>query len=129
MRLTKGAIAGLAAILAVFALWVATYPQDDDPKNIKYVLWRHHLNPWMNLNAAAETVIHDQDRERLIVGSSREELRKRFGYMTDPSARSEYFQHCALHAGEHSDALYLRQTDLIVIFRDNHAIEQFLCKG
>jgi hypothetical protein len=131
MRLTKRTIARSAVILAlaVVALWAVTYPQDGDPKNIKYVLWKHHLNPWMNLRVAAETVIHDRDRDRLIVGSSKEELRKRFGDMTDPSKRSEYFQNCALYTGERADALYLRQTDLIVIFRDNHAIKEFLCKG
>ena len=132
MRLTKRAFAGSVVIfiLAVVALWAATYPQDGDPKNIKYVLWKHRLNPWMNLSVAAETVVHDRNRELLIVGSSKEDLRQRFGYMTATSTRSAYFQKCAaLNPKEHDDALYLRQTDLIVFFRDNLAIKQFLCKG
>jgi hypothetical protein len=116
-------------------LWTLAFQDNDDPKNIKYVLWKHHLNPWMNLDDAAYTVVHDSERDQLIVGRSANELRKRFGYMIVPATRSPYFQDCAADSPthgpphRHDGALYLRQTDLIVFLNEGTATETMMCKG
>jgi hypothetical protein len=60
----------LAILLPILglSLWIATYPDDGDPKNIKYVLWKHHLNPSMNLDVAVGTMTHDSYSEKLVLG-------------------------------------------------------------
>src|SRR5258707_4059010 len=52
---------GIGAILSllVFYAWLRTYPDDVDPKNIYYVLWKHGLNNNMNLDSALAAMSHD----------------------------------------------------------------------
>lgn len=41
---------GVVLCLGVAGLWAATYPDNQDPKNIYYVLWKQGLNDNMNLD-------------------------------------------------------------------------------
>jgi hypothetical protein len=63
----------------IFVAWVELYPEDQDPKNIEYVLWTHGLNQSMNLDHAIAGMTHDRWPVRLVKGMSKEQLKKRFG--------------------------------------------------
>ncbi len=44
----------------MFVAWIVLYPEDQDPKNIDYVLWKHGLNQNMNLDHAIAGMTHDK---------------------------------------------------------------------
>jgi len=67
-------------LVAVVGGWELTYWSESDPKNIKYVIWKTGLYR-MNLDSVTGTMIGDPGREKLIIGKTKSELRKRFGYL------------------------------------------------
>jgi hypothetical protein len=83
-RKTALILAVLLPILAL-SLWMATYPDNGDPKNIKYVLWKNHLNPWMNLDVAVGTMTHDRNPERLVLGMTPDQLEQDLAILHRPS--------------------------------------------
>jgi len=69
-------------LVAVVGGWELKYWSESDPKNIKYVIWKTGLYR-MNLDSVTGTMIGDPGREKLIliIGKTKSELRKRFGYL------------------------------------------------
>jgi hypothetical protein len=74
---------GVGVILSLLALytWLETYPDDVDPKNIYYVLWKRGLNNNMNLDSALAAMSHDVWPVRQVQGLSKEQLKARFGFI------------------------------------------------
>jgi len=119
----------LAPMGASVVLWALTYPSGSDPKNIKYVLWKHDLYP-MNLETAVGTMIGDTSREELVVGKSKTQLQKKFGYLTSPSDAHPYMQSCYLESPwKGQDVLLIRNGPWIVLFSGETAVDLRLCKG
>ncbi len=58
--------------------WVALYPSSNDPKNIRYVLWKAHLLAW-DLDLATYALAFDPDRNGLVLGKTKSELEGKFG--------------------------------------------------
>jgi len=109
--------------------WVMLYPSQDDPKNIQYVLWKTGL-PTMDADRAAGTMIGDVDREKMILGKTREQLRSRFGYLTPLAQASPYLQNCYLSSGRTGqDVLFVRRGPWMVVFHGDRASELVLIKG
>jgi hypothetical protein len=69
------------------------YPDEGDPKNIKYVLWKHGLYK-MDLDLATEVMVGDPHRESLVIGKTEAQLKKRFGYLLTPDEASFYVRAC-----------------------------------
>jgi hypothetical protein len=128
---------GVALSIGVAALWMATYPDSTDPKNLYYVLWKHGLDENMNLDNALGAMTHDVGSEKLVSGLSRGQLEARFGYVrtlerTTPYLRDCYAQHRTTGGlGLHDkDVLFLRDSWYMVTLDDSgKAVDLVLCKG
>jgi hypothetical protein len=79
---TTSIIVPILFLVAVVGGWELKYWSESDPKNIKYVIWKTGLYR-MNLDSVTGTMIGDPSREKLIliIGKTKSELRKRFGYL------------------------------------------------
>jgi hypothetical protein len=119
----------LVAFVAVFfGLWWATYPDRYDPKNPHYVLWKHHLAP-MDLDRATSDVALDPDRNAMILGRTKLELAKRFGYLKTSAEVRPYLRNYCLAARPGADAMFLRNHNMMIVFIDGRATEVVTCKG
>jgi hypothetical protein len=119
----------LAFISAAILAWTLTYPSENDPKNIKYVLWKKGLYP-MNLDAAVGIMIGDKEREKLVVGKTKTQLQRKFGYLKSPSEAYAYMKSCYLDSPwKDQDVLLIRDGPWMVLFSGKNATELRLCKG
>jgi len=73
------------------------YPARNDPKNVRYVLWKWGVYH-MDLDTATHTMIGDPGRDRLVVGKTRRELERRFGALRRPKEATPYLQACYEHS-------------------------------
>jgi hypothetical protein len=120
-----------------FFYWVTSYPDGGDPKNIDYVLWKHHLNRNMNLDDAVAGMTHDTWAVRLVRGMTKDQLKERFGYIREFRDARPYLQMCAstdaadeigMHP-QNENVVYLRDSDWMVVMRNGRAADLVLCKG
>jgi hypothetical protein len=125
-----------SGMLLTLGLWVATYPDAGDPKNIRYVLWTHGLNKSMNLDDAVGAMTHDRWPERLVLGLSEAQLTNRFGYVKQMSEESPYYQRCYTEYSGYrggsagaDKAVFLRDSWWMVILKNDVAVNLVLCKG
>jgi hypothetical protein len=140
-RFTIGCfLVGLGVLLSYvfFIEWVKLYPQDYDPKNIEYVLWKHGLNQNMNLDHALGGMTHDTWAVKLVQGKTKEQLTERFGTIRTYNQARPYDQYCAnfpetvgelgVHA-KGKEVVMLRDSDWLVILDKGKAVDLVLCKG
>ena len=78
----------------LIAVWFVIYLDRGDPKNIKYVLWKKRFYP-RDPEAALDAMIGDVGPERLVIGKSKEQLAKRFGFLTPIEQASDYDKRAA----------------------------------
>lgn len=45
---------GMLLTFCAYRIWLRMYPNHDDPKNLKYLLWTYGLNESMNLDDAVD---------------------------------------------------------------------------
>ncbi len=74
-------LTSMAVVMIALIFWDLTYPSSGDPKNPRYVLWKAGIYP-MDPGLAIETMLADAHRDALVLGKSKAELRKTFGYLT-----------------------------------------------
>ena len=128
---------GIALVVGGAALWMATYPDNSDPKNLYYVLWKHGLNGNMNLDNAVGAMTHDVGSEKLVNGLSRAQLEGRFGYVRTLQQTTTYLRDCYMERKSsggiglrENGVLFLRDSPYMVIMDDSgKAVELVLCKG
>lgn len=129
---------GMLLSFGVFVTWLGLYPDDYDPKNVYYVLWKHGLNQNMNLDHAVGAMTHDVRSERLVTGLSKEQLTSRFGYIRALKEARPYDQLCYTTAGtvgelgvrsDGKEVVFLRDSDYMVILDNGKALDLVLCKG
>lgn len=119
----------LAFALATVVGWACTYPSESDPKNIKYVLWKVGLYA-MNIDKATGTMVGDASRDKLVVGKTKSQLQERFGYLSTPAEVSPYLRRCYQDSSwKNQNALFIRNSQWMVIFDGDRAIELVLVKG
>ena len=127
--LTRAVTLLLVCLSAAIAVWALTYPSENDPKNIRYVLWKHDLYR-MNLDTAVGTMIGDISREKLVVGKTRTQLQKKFGYLKSPSDAHPYMKACYLESPwKDRDVLLIRDGPWMVLFFGEKTTNLRLCKG
>jgi len=107
-------VCALLLVIAAPLSWALLYPQESDPKNMRYVLWRHGLYQ-MDLDTATETMVGDlaQNRNRLVIGKTREQLIHKFGYLLSAQETSLYNSTCYLgstYTGQ--DVAFIRRSSL-----------------
>jgi hypothetical protein len=118
----------VAFSIAIVILWIVVYPEPD-PKNIKYVLWKHGLYR-MNLDAASDLMIGDSNREMLVLGRTKAELQGKFGYLSTLSEASPYLRGCYENSHwQGADVLFIRKSPWMIVFSGDKAKELVLIKG
>src|SRR5688572_25374709 len=83
----------VAAVVASGAVWMVSYPDAHDPKGPRYVLWKAGIFN-MDLDLATDAMVGDAGRAKLVVGLTRQQLSKRFGYLKAPAEASAYLRDC-----------------------------------
>jgi hypothetical protein len=108
---------------------VATYPDKYDPKNIHYVLWKWGFVS-IDRDRALGTMTHD-NADPLVVGKTKSELIRRFGYLRSINEASPYLRdYCYYGSGRGGKSVgFLRETNWMVVFENGKAVELVLCKG
>ena len=134
---------GVALSLAVLTVWMGTYPEPWDPKNIYFVLWKHGLNNNMNMDSALVAMSHDVWPVRRVEGLTKDQLKARFGYIRRLEEVTPYYQACyftpgvftlgdarrAEIAAKTEDAFFLRDSPWMVVMKNGRAVDLVLCKG
>lgn len=125
--------ARIVAVVLIFiaapVVWILTYPSASDPKNIKYVLWKHGLYR-MDLDSASGTMIGDANREMLVLGKTKVELREKFGYLSTLPEASPYLRSCYENSDwKGADVLFIRKSPWMIVFSGDRATELVLIKG
>ena len=130
MRLRMRIVFVIFAVLLIYLVgWALMYPSSSDPKNIRYVLWKAGLSK-MNLDIAGGTMIGDPDRDKLVVGKTKEQLRDKFGLLLSPSDTSPYLRDCYQNSSwKDSNVLFIRQSSWMIVFDDDKATNLVLIKG
>jgi len=115
-------VAVAAALACVLFAWVKMYPNGDDPKNIRYVLWAHGLKPSINLDDAVDAMAHDSHAHTrlLVLGLTKEQITRRFGYIRPA---------CSSFVPSGSETFSLRHSIWVVTLKDGIAVDLRLCKG
>lgn len=90
---------GVVLSFGVLAIWLGTYPDDVDARNIYYVLWKHGLNNNMNFDYALGAMIGDASRVRQVQGLTKDQLKDRFGYIRTLGEVAPYYQACFFTPG------------------------------
>jgi hypothetical protein len=118
----------LLSLVAGALCWRLLYPPPD-PKSMEYVFWKaglYRLNP----DEALGTMIGDPQRDRLVLGKTREQLRDKFGLLLTPEEASSYLRNCYQDSSwKGKDVRFIRQSSWMVAFDNNKAIELVLIKG
>jgi len=118
----------LTPVLFLLA-WIAIYPSDGDPRNIRYILWKAGLYN-MNPDHAIGTMIGDSKREQLVLGKTKKELENRFGFLLAPADVSPYLRGCyQASAWKDRSVLFVRNSPRMVVFTADRASELVLIKG
>jgi hypothetical protein len=134
---------GVILSLLVFYVWLGTYPDDVDPRNIYYVLWKRGLNNNMNLDSALAAMSRDVWPARRVEGLTKDQLKARFGYVRTLAEVTSYYQACyftpgvftlgnvgpAEIAAKSEDAFFLRDSAWMVVMKNGKAVDLVLCKG
>jgi hypothetical protein len=124
----------ILTILTTFLLifvggWALLYPSSSDPKNMKYVLWKAGIYK-MNLDVATGTMVGDGDRNKLVVGKTRAQLRDKFGLLLSAPAVSPYLRGCYQNSHwKDRDVLFIRQSPWMIVFDGDKATDLVLIKG
>ncbi len=125
-------------LLGVYIGWVALYPEESDPKNIHYVLWKHGLSRNINLDSAVGGMTADTQPVNMVRGMSKEQLNTRFGYLRTIDQVTPYLRECytlPTTSGElgvsanGKEVVFLRNSWWMVILDHGKAVDLVLCKG
>jgi hypothetical protein len=119
----------VAVIVVFFAGWALTYPSSSDPKNVKYVLWKAGLYK-VSLDRATTAMIGDPNRDKLVVGKTKEQLRSKFGSLLSPVEASPYLRECYQTSDwKDRDVLFIGRSPWMVVFDGDRATNLVLIKG
>jgi len=117
------------AFASIFLLfWLLLYPSPD-PKNVKYVMWKEGFHT-MDPDTAAGIMVGDVHPERIVLGKTSKQLRRRFGYLTTLVDASPYLQSCySSSTWTGKKVLFIRASQWMIVFDADRATELVLCKG
>jgi hypothetical protein len=122
-------ISTFAFVLVFNSLIYPSWRPLNDPKNPKYLLWKrgfYNLDP----DIAVQTMIGDPRRESIIIGQSKTQLEKRFGYVTPIDKAAPYYQGAwRSRSNRASEVFEIRNSDWLVVFSSGKAADLILVKG
>lgn len=118
----------VVGVVVFFGGWALTYPSPD-PKSIKYVLWKADLYK-LNLDEATGTMVGDPNRNKLVVGKTKGQLRDKFGPLLSPAEASLYVRGCYQNSSwKDKNVLFIGQSPWMVVFDGDKATNLVLVKG
>ncbi|HEX4860910.1 MAG TPA: hypothetical protein VFV07_06710 [Rhizomicrobium sp.] len=119
----------LFAALGALGWAYLLYPDEDDPKSLRYVLWKHDLVS-IDLDRAAYVIADDPDGKRdLVIGQTKAQLHARFGFLLTPHEAGPTLERCIQGSwADKKDALHLRHSDMIVVFENGIATDASVLK-
>lgn len=139
MRMTVIIVSAVGLLMAsIYGVWLALYPEEYDPKNLHYVLWKHGLSQRINLDNAVGGMTHDTWAVNIVKGMSKEQLNQRFGYIRTLDEAGPYLRLCytlpdtvgELGISPHGkEAVFLRDSHWMVVLDGGKAADLVLCKG
>lgn len=119
----------IVAIVMFFGGWALTYPGSNDPKNVRYALWKANLYK-VSLDQATAAMVGDPKRDRLVVGKTKAQLRDKFGSLLSLSDASPYLIGCYQNSSwRERDVLFIGQSSWMVVFDGEKATNLVLIKG
>jgi hypothetical protein len=123
----------LLTILSILALylvvWELLYHGPAEPKDLRYMGWKLGIYP-MDPGDALETMVGDTYPDKLVVGKTEAELRKKFGFVTPLERASEYVKYCYNNSDRRGQEVFmLRNSNWMVVIKNGRAQELVLVKG
>lgn len=101
----------------------------NDTKDLRYQGWRLGIFPF-DLDQATSTMIADAHRDDLVIGKTKEELIRKFGYLTPLDQASQYIKYCYFNSPYYGKlVLILRNSEWMVIMKNDRAEELVLVEG
>jgi len=118
------------ALAVLFVIgWATNYTGPADPKNIKYILWKHNLYK-ISLKQAVATMIGDENRYQLVLGKTKSQLRDRFGPLLSGEETSPYNRWCYQNsAWNDRDVMFIAESPWMVVFNGDKAVDFVLING
>jgi hypothetical protein len=116
-----------AFILIVVVGWSLMY-QSSDPKSIEYNLWKIGLYR-MDPNTAAGAMIGDRNRDKLVIGKTKEQLRFKFGNLQTIDQVSQYYRDGHDSYWKDRDVLFIGESPWMIVFNRDRATNLVLMKG
>jgi hypothetical protein len=118
----------VTVVVIFFGGWALMYPSPD-PKNVRYVLWKADLYK-LNLDEVTGTMVGDRNRDKLVVGKTKSQLRDKFGPLLAPVDASPYLRGCYQNSPwKDRDVFFIGQSSWIVVFDGEKATNLVLVKG
>jgi hypothetical protein len=108
--------------------WALLYSDQRDPKNLRYSCWKVNLCS-MDLDKAVDAVVNDPNRMDLIRGKTVAQLERKFGYVSALNNSYEYLQLTKDDYIKGKEVVFLRHSDLMVIFENGYAVDAVYVKG
>jgi|SRR5689334_585058 hypothetical protein len=128
--MAKVLIIGVGSVLIVLLAWTLMYPAPNDPRNMKYVLWKTGIvreEP----QGATDAMVGDENRDKLVIGKTEAKIRDRFGSLLSPTQVSPYLRSCYQKSAwkDDKDSLFIAQSSWMIIFNGKRATKLILLKG
>jgi hypothetical protein len=109
--------------------WILSYPDSNDPKNIKYVLWKHGLYR-LHIDTVISAMVGDASRNDLIVGKTKTQIQKRFGTLFSPNEVSPYLREAYENFWKGTEVRFIGHSPFMITFDKNgRATDVILMKG
>lgn len=110
-------------------MWQLTYDSPGDRKDLRYQGWKLGLYP-MNTDKALSTMTHDVFPDTLVVGKTKDELIRKFGYVSTLDQASTYVRYCYFNYPHNEEqVLILRSSNWMVLMKNGRATDLLLVKG
>jgi hypothetical protein len=124
------AILAIAVLLSFVAgSWTLTYPDAADPKNMKYVLWKHGLYH-LDKSAILFPLTSDSARNGVIGGRTKDQIRDMLGPLVLPADASPYLAGCIANSNlNREDILFVGNSPVAIQFENGRAEEMWVVKG
>jgi hypothetical protein len=119
----------ITSICAIAGFWTLTYPDAADPKNMKYVLWKHSLYH-LDKSAILVPLTNDSARNGVIGGRTKDQIRDILGPLVLPADASPYLAGCIANSNlNREDILFVGNSPVAIQFENGRAKEMWVVKG
>jgi hypothetical protein len=120
-------VALIVAALGVLA-WQFLVVGPGDPRDLRYQAWKLCAYP-LRIDDALGFMIRDPHRERVVIGKSREQLVRRFGFVSSTPGNA-YVTYCYDNSPFRGESvLFIRNSNWMVLMKDGVADGLVLAKG